>query len=162
MIRWWVGGSVRIRSGLGVAPRICTCTSGMPRSTFWTQLGSIWIDANGARNWDEWESQRLLADAVADYAGKRRFTVCGESFMNAGPFGGPYDFKHHPFFKHDYFWVPGVGRMNAATFGNYFAGYVNETALSGAAVPNAGLYLTLAGGSITHPGGALDDPNSVE
>jgi hypothetical protein len=51
--------------------------------------------------------------------------------------------------------------MNAATFGNYFAGYVYQTALQGNALPNAGRDLALWGGRLTHPGG-LDDANSIE
>jgi RHS repeat-associated protein len=131
--------------------------------------GRYWVDEKGVRNWEPGEVQTILNDAIAVYAlpglfgeHKGRFRVCGESFMNAGPFGGPYDFKHHPFFKDDYFWVPGLGRVNAAVFGNYFAGYVNETALSHGAIPHAGLYFTLAGGILTHIGDLGDDPASVE
>ena len=54
--------------------------------------------------------------------------------------------------------------MNAAAFGNYFAGYVYQTALKGSALPNAGRDLTLLGGRlnslITNWG--VDDASSVE
>jgi len=123
--------------------------------------GLYWIDANGARNWDEWETQRILADQIAAFASSSRFGVCGEAFTEGGFYGGKFDFKFSPFFKGDYFWVPGVGRMNAATFGNYFAGYVYQTALKGNAFPDAGRDLALWGGRFTKPGG-IDDANSVE
>jgi len=128
---------------------------------FLDPTGLYWIDANGARNWDEWETQRILADQIAAFASSSRFGVCGEAFTEGGFYGGKFDFKFSPFFKGDYFWVPGVGRMNAATFGNYFAGYVYQTALKGNAFPDAGRDLALWGGRFTKPGG-MDDANSVE
>ena len=70
---------------------------------------------------------------------------------------GKYDFKVSPVFRHDYFDVPGVGLMNASSFGNYFAGYVNYATLG-----PAGTDLTRLGGIMAHPSGLGDDPMSIE
>jgi uncharacterized protein RhaS with RHS repeats len=113
------------------------------------------------RNWDESETQAILADQIAEFADSTRFGICNTAVREGGAYEGRLDFKFSPFFKDDFFWVPGVGRMNAATFGNYFAGYVYQTALKGNAIPNAGRDLALLGGVLTHPG-AGDDANSIE
>jgi RHS repeat-associated protein len=135
--------------------------SGNNPINFHDPSGLFWIDEQGVRNWDEWETQRILAEQIAAFAPKSRFGVCAEAFWEGGFYGGKLDFKFSPFFKDDYFWVPGVGRMNAPTFGNYFAGYVYQTALKGGAFPNAGRDLALKGGAFTHPG-SFDDANSIE
>ena len=116
------------------------------------------------RNWDESETQAILADQIAEFAGRTHGQVCRTALQEGGRYGGRLDFKYSPFFRHDFVWVPGVGRMNAASFGNYFAGYVYQTALKGnASLPNAGRDLALLGGAWTHPGTIFsDDPASVE
>jgi RHS repeat-associated protein len=126
--------------------------------------GLFWIDGKGVRNWDESETQAILADQIAEFAGRTHGEVCWTALTEGGRYGGRLDFKYSPFFEYDYFWVPGLGRMNAASFGNYFAGYVYQAALNGnPSLPNAGRDLTLFGGIWTHPGTLFsDDAASVE
>jgi len=116
-------------------------------------------DLFGLIYWNQWETQRILDEAIAEYAAMSLLGNLGACTVNSSRFyDGKYDFKVSRIFRRDYFDVPGVGLMNASAFGNYFAGYVNYATLG-----PAGTDLTHLGGVLAHPSElGADDPASIE
>ena len=116
-------------------------------------------DAKGVlhRTWDEWETQRLMDEAITDYSQMGLASnLCAAAINSSRLYDGRYDFKVDPFYKGDFFSIPGVGIRNASSFGNYFAGYVNYASLG-----HQGTNLTHVGGWMSHQGPG-DDATSTE
>ena len=117
------------------------------------------IDPWGLYDFSPDETKDILDHAIEEY--NRQNTVCAlaDAAGNNSLFRvGKYDFRFRN--RDDTFDVPGVTRLDAAEFGNYFAGYVNYAAFG-----EFGYYATRAGGSAmeTREYGTMgDDPGDIE
>lgn len=86
-------------------------------------------------------TQGILDEAIAEYQSESLACAIYDALKNNSVGGiGKYDFQYNSH-QNDTFSIPGLGTVDPAEFGNYFAGYVNYGAFG-----PPGYYATRAGG----------------